>query len=162
MCRCEVVEEVPVECAAVLSSTTLFAPGTPVITEGPDAVLAEIGRINESPGLAMCGELINTLYCIIRYPPCGDTGLLRPICASSAASTCNMINDQILQCWNSLSSVGSYPITTEFLSSGLMCEQSETFYGFPPRYISPNNDCISKSCNITYAYAYKVIAYTYM
>ena len=157
MCRCEEIEEVPVECASVLTSTTLFAPGTPVINEDPDEVLAEINRINESPGLAMCGELFNTLYCIIRYPPCGDMELLRPICEP----TCNMINEQIFQCLDSLSSADSYPIVTELLSGGLNCEQPETYYGFPPQYISRNH-CISKSCNITYAYAYKVIAYTYM
>ena len=133
-CRCE---EIPAGCATALSNTH-YAPGTPLIDADPDAIMSEIQRIYQIPGLAICGELINTLNCIISYPVCSvNMRRLRPICRSQ----CPMITDQLTQCLMELSS-DDFPIVNEIFFTDLTCEDPESYYIFPLQYISNPNDCL--------------------
>ena len=119
-----------------MRSNALYAPSTPLFTGDPDAFFEEISRITELPGLAMCGELFNTLYCTFRYPACtANMQRLRPTCQSE----CSMITDQVTQCLNDSPSE-NFPIVSEMLLSGLMCEEPESYYRFPSQYISNNSD----------------------
>ena len=125
-------------------SNTHYAPGTPLIDADSDAIMSEIQRIYQIPGLAICGELINTLNFIISYPVCNvNTRMLRPICRSQ----CQMITEQLTQCLMELSS-DDFPIVNEILFTDLACEDPESYYIFPLQYISDlsnPSDCLTIS-----------------
>ena len=133
LCRCEDSRDIPVQCRGIVRN--FYAPSSQLVDED-SALLQEIGRITELPGLAMCGELFNTLYCTLRYPAC-STNLqkLRPICKSQ----CPMIVDQVEQCLDDLPDESSL-IVSEMLPDDISCEDSETYYRFPSQYASDNPD----------------------
>ena len=119
-----------------MTDNALYAPSTSLFSEDPDVFFEEISQITELPGLAMCGELFNTLYCTFRYPACtANMRWLRPICQSE----CSMITDQVMQCLNDLPSE-DFPIVSEMLLSDVSCEEPESYYRFPSQYISNNPD----------------------
>ena len=118
-----------------MRNTDFYAPSTALLDDD-SALLQEIGQIAALPGLAMCGELFNTLYCTFRYPACtADLQWLRPICESQ----CTVIFDQVQQCLNDLPNIG-FQIVREMFLDGISCEESETYYRFPSQYASENPD----------------------
>ena len=135
--RCEAT---PIQCADVVGSTH-YTPGAPFIDDNPNDTIDEIMRISQMPGMAMCAELINMLNCILTYPVCDATVTrLRPICESQ----CEMITNQTTQCLMSLPE-GEFPLVTDKIFSEVTCDDPESYYNFPARYIldSTNNvECL--------------------
>ena len=141
LCRCERAGDIPAQCSGIVRNA-LYAPSTPLIDEDPDQLFEEISEITELPGLAMCGELFNTLYCTFRYPACSaNMQRLRPLCQSQ----CQMITDQVTQCLNDLPSE-NFPIVSKMLFNDIICEEPDNYYRFPIRYASDNPDnCLNIS-----------------
>ena len=135
--RCEAT---PIECAVAMRSTH-YTPGAPFIDHNPIEVMNEIMRIRQMPGMAMCAELFNMLNCILTYPVCDATvSRLRPICESQ----CEEITNQLTQCLMSLPE-GEFPLVTDNIFSEVTCDDPESYYNFPARYIldSTNNaECL--------------------
>lgn len=143
VCRCDEPSEVPAQCRGVVRSTNLYAPSTHWLDDSEDSMLLEtISQITGLPGLAMCGELFNTLYCTIRYPACtANLQQLRPICESQ----CPMIEDQVQQCLSDIPHESSVTVT-ETLLDRVRCNEMETYYRFPSQYASDNPDeCLNIS-----------------
>ena len=131
--RCEAT---PIECADAVRSTN-YTPGAPFIDDNPIEVMNEIMKISQIPGMAMCAELINMLNCILTYPVCDATVTrLRPICESQ----CEMITNQLTQCLMSLPE-GEFPLVTDNIFSEVICDDPESYYNYPARYIlDPTNN----------------------
>ena len=132
--------ETPAECADVVGSTH-YTPGAPFIDDNPIEVMNEITRISQIPGMETCAELISMLNCIFTYPVCdADMARLRPICESQ----CEEITNQLTQCLMSLPE-GEFPLVTDNIFSEVTCDDPESYYNFPARYIldSTNNaECL--------------------
>ena len=140
-------KELPTEdvCSTVVT-TTQYAIGTPEITVNPDDLNDEIRQINELIEFALCGELLNTLNCVVRYPACSvNTEKLIPICESQ----CLQIDVQIKQCLLNLQESNlppsEFPLVHNLLNS-IDCLEPNTYYNFGRRYIENNlTDCINLS-----------------
>ena len=122
-----------------------FAPGTLWISANPYDLNDEIRQINELMEFTTCGELLNALNCVVRYPACSnDTEKLIPICQSQ----CLLMDVQIKQCLIDLEdnlSGSEFPLVKNLLSS-IECDETETYYNFPLRYVETNStNCIMLS-----------------
>ena len=130
--------------------TDHFAPGTLWISANHNDLNDEIRQINELMEFTTCGELLNTLNCVVRYPACStDTEKLIPICQSQ----CLLIDVQIKQCLINLEDnfPGSdFPLVKNLLRS-IECDEAGTYYNFPFQYIEANSsNCLmlSKLCKL--------------
>ena len=144
-------------CSDALLSTH-YAPSTLGISVNLDDLTDEVKKIRNLPEFTKCLELINTLICIITYPPCNaSTEKLIPICESKCLSIDAQIPRCLLYLENNLL-MTDFPLVEELLRS-VECDEPESYYNFPSHYIETNStDCIMISKNI-----YAVIAmYMYL
>lgn len=127
-------------CSTVLPST-YYAPGTLVIGTNPDDLKEEIRKIRDSSEFTMCTELINMLYCIIKYPACNaNKPKLIPICYSQ----CPLIDIQIAQCLLDLRS-SDFPLVKELLMV-FECDDPQTYINFPSQHVETNQtECLMLS-----------------
>ena len=144
-------KELPEEdfCFTLLPSNH-FAPGTSEISANPSDLNDEISQINELMEFTTCGELLNTLNCLVKYPACSaDTKKLIPICDTQ----CLLIDVQIKQCLINLEDKfpgSDFPLVKNLLRS-IECDEAETYYNFPFQYIEANStNCLmlSKLCTV--------------
>ena len=136
-------------CSTVITSTH-YATGTLEINADHNDLNNEIRQINELMEFAYCGDLLNTLNCVVRYPACShETENIIPICQSQ----CLEIDVKIKQCLldfqkNNLTST-DFPLVEGFLSS-VECKDPSTYYNFWRRYIEENStNCAMLSMHTT-------------
>ena len=131
--------ELPQEqfCSTLLTNDH-YAPGASWIGANPDDLNDEISQINELMEFAVCGELLSTLNCMVRYPVCDtNTEMLIPICEPQ----CLLIDAQIKQCSFNLENnfPGSeFPLVKNLFNS-IECDEPDTYYNFPLLYIETNS-----------------------
>ena len=149
-CSCK---ELPQEqfCSSQLTDHVHYAPGTLWTSADPNDLNDEIRQINELIEFALCGELLNKLNCIVRYPSCSnETEKLIPICESQ----CLQIDVQIKQCLILLEDNFprlNFPLVNSLLSS-IECDEPETYYYFPLKHIETNStNCLMLSTYISYS-----------
>ena len=140
-------KELPQEdfCSTMVSSTQ-YATGTLEISANHNDLNDEIRQINELMEFTTCGELLNTLNCVVRYPACStDTENIISICRSQ----CLLIDVQIKQCLlhlqNSNLLTSDFPLVESLLNS-VECEEPQTYYNFWRQYIENNSsNCVMLS-----------------
>ena len=168
-CSCK---ELPEEdfCLTLLASDH-FAPSTSEISANPSDLNDEISQINELMEFTTCGELLNTLNCLVKYPACStDTEKLIPICDTQ----CLQIDVQIKQCLINLEDKipGSDFLLVKNLLRSIECDEAETYYNFPFQYIETNSTnclmlsklycvCIYVRYVCTYTYVYTIARYVH-
>ena len=120
-----------------------YATGTLRINANPNDLDNEISLINELMEFSRCGELLNTLNCVIRYPACSaDTENLIPICDTQCLLIDVLIKQCLLDLQNSNLPLSDFPLVDSLLSS-VECEESQTYYDFWRRYVDNNSsNCI--------------------
>lgn len=128
-----------------------YAPGTLWISSNHSDLNDEIRQINELTDFTRCGELLNTLNCVIRHPACSaNTKKLVSICHSQQLT----INFQIKLCLLHLEDSGvhssDFPLVKNLLNS-VDCVDPETYYNFPLQYVETNStNCLMLSKFNTY------------
>ena len=129
-------------CYTMVSSTH-YAIGTLEINANPSDLNDEISQINELMEFTTCGELLNTLNCVIRYPACStDTENIIPICDTQCLQIDVHIKQCLLDLQNSNLFISNFPLVESLLTS-VECEEPQTYYDFWRQYVDSNSsNCV--------------------